>query len=132
MALPLFLELQQEMMENQNYVETVSETYQTPKGMVKALEQSGETELLNAVKDLYTGEAHLRLTIDEKVYEESAEKIRKAAETLTKMENIKKIKDICDQNEVLKEEFTKYLQKEKTKYAWSNMARAFYQIINGK
>lgn len=30
------------------------------------------------------------------------------------------------------EAYTAYLQKEKTKYAWSNMARAFYQIINGK
>jgi glycosyltransferase involved in cell wall biosynthesis len=29
-------------------------------------------------------------------------------------------------------DYTAYLQKEKTKYAWSNMARAFYQIINGK
>lgn len=30
------------------------------------------------------------------------------------------------------EAYTAYLQKEKTKYAWSNMARAFYQIMNGK
>ena len=30
------------------------------------------------------------------------------------------------------EAYTAYLQKEKTKYAWSNMARAFYKIINGK
>ena len=30
------------------------------------------------------------------------------------------------------EAYTAYLQKEKTKYAWSNMAREFYQIINGK
>ena len=30
------------------------------------------------------------------------------------------------------EAYTAYLQKEKTKYAWSNMARAFYQIINRK
>ena len=30
------------------------------------------------------------------------------------------------------EAYTAYLQKEKTKYAWSNMARAFYQILNGK
>ncbi len=30
------------------------------------------------------------------------------------------------------EEFTKYLQKEKTKYAWSNMTRAFIKILNNE
>ena len=29
-------------------------------------------------------------------------------------------------------EFTKYLQKEKTKYAWSNMTRAFIKILNNE